>query len=176
VDTIDWLHILGEVYNNTADPVSRIEIPVNILDAGGQIVHSDFTFAWLDNLPAGEKTCFEVLMQRPEGGETYEFEEPQYWDGRALPNLTVLNPSGSVIDFGWFQILGQVRNDHGSVVADVMTVGTLYNATGHVVGCDFAYLDSDPPPGGTGNLEMLFVGRDYSDVTSYRIQVDGEPQ
>jgi len=70
-----------------------------------------------------------------------------------------------------------VRNDHGTRVDFVSPVGTVYNAAGKVVGCDFTYVNStDLDPGQSSSFEMTFLGRDYSDVTSYQLQVDGNPQ
>ena len=118
-------------------------------------------------------------MPKPTGWSYYTFEAPTYsTDGSLLPNLTVLNDSGSYNStFGWYKIIGQVRNDHGTRVEYVSPVGTVYNASGVVVGCDFTYVNSTHlDPGQTSSFEMTFTGRDYVDVTSYRLQIDGDPQ
>ena len=177
VDDIDYLNIVGEVNNNTDNNLRFVEINVNIYDAAGLLLDTDFTFTLLDNLPAGEKTCFHLSVQEPEGWNYYEFEPVSYWtDGKSLPNLSVTNLSSSYDSFfGWYEILGQVTNNLGLKVNWVSPVGTLYNASGQVIGCDFTYVNSnDLLPGQTSSFEMLFLGRDYNDVTSYRIQVDGE--
>ena len=95
-----------------------------------------------------------------------------------MPNLTVLNDSGSYDPtFGWYEIIGQVRNDHGTRVEYVSPVGTLYNVSGIVIGCDFTYVNATHlDPNQTSSFKMTFVGRDYADVASYRLQVDGNPQ
>ena len=179
VDSIDYLHIVGEVQNNTANHLRFVKITANIFSGGGQLLATDFTYIYLDNLPAGDRTCFHILLEEPAGWSYYEFEAPTYWtDGEPLPNLTVLNDSGSYNStFGWYEIIGQVRNDHGTRVEYVSSVGTVYNASGVVVGCDFTYVNSTHlDPGQTSSFEMTFSGRDYADVTSYRLQVDGNPQ
>jgi len=177
VDNIDYLNIVGEVNNNTDDNLRFVEINVNIFDRNGYLLDTDFTFTLLENLPAGEKTCFHLSVQEPEGWDYYEFEPVSYWtDGNSLPNLSVINLSSSYDSyFGWYEILGQVTNNLGSTVNWVSPVGTLYNASDQVIGCDFTYVNStDLLPGQTSSFEMLFLGRDYNDVASYRIQVDGE--
>ena len=179
VDSIGYLHIVGEVKNNTADHLCFVKIPVNIFNSSGQLVDTDFTYTYLDNLPAGDKTCFEILLEEPADWSYYEFEPPSYWtDGEPLPNLTVLNDSGSYDPtFGWYEIIGQVRNDHGTRVEYVSPVGTLYNVSGIVIGCDFTYINATHlDPNQTSSFKMTFVGRDYADVASYRLQVEGNPQ
>lgn len=179
VDSIDYLHIVGEVQNNTANHLRFVKITANIFNSSGQLLDTDFTYIYLDNLPAGDRTCFDILLEEPAGWSYYEFEAPTYrTDGEPLPNLTVFNDSGSYNStFGWYEIIGQVRNDHGTRVEYVSPVGTVYNASGVVVGCNFTYVNSTHlDPGQTSSFEMTFSGRDYADVTSYRLQVDGNPQ
>jgi hypothetical protein len=179
VDSIDYLHIVGEVQNSTANHLRFVKITANIFNSSGQLLDTDYTYIHLDNLPADDKTCFHIILEEPAGWSYYEFEPPSYWtDGEPLPNLTVLNDSGSYNStFGWYKIIGQVRNDHGSRVEYVSPVGTVYNASGTVVGCDYTYVSATHlDPGQTSSFEMNFTGRDYADVVSYRLQVDGNPQ
>lgn len=178
VDSIDYLHVVGEVLNNTGNHLRFVKITANFFNVSGQLLDTDFTYIHLDNLPAHDKTCFELILQEPPSWSYYQFEAPTYWtDGEPLPNLTILNDSGSYNPtFGWYEIIGQVRNDHGSRVEYVSPVGTAYNASGTVVGCDFTYVNSTHlDPGQTSSFEMTFSGRNYADVTLYRLQVGGNP-
>ncbi|MBC8248746.1 MAG: SBBP repeat-containing protein [Anaerolineales bacterium] len=180
VDSIGFLWIVGEVWNNTANRLRFVKITANVFSSSGQLLATGQGYTYLDNLSPGGMTCFSVLMgHEPAGWSYYRFEAPTYWtDGKPLPNLTVFNDSGSYNStFGWYEIIGQVRNDHGSRVEYVSPVGTVYNASGIVIGCDFTYVNSTHlNPGQTSSFEMIFSGRDYADVTSYRLQVDGNPQ
>lgn len=176
VDTTGYLHIVGEVRNDTSSHLRFIKITANIFNSGGQLLDTEFTYTYLDNLSPGDKTCFHVIMQEPIGWAYYVFEPPVYSaDGNPPLNLTVFDDSGSYKSgWGWYEIIGQVRNDHGARVEYVSPVGTLYNASGTVVGCDFTFVNSTHlDPGQTSSFKMTFSGRDYADVTSYRIQVEG---
>ena len=178
-DIIDYLHVVGEVQNNSANHLCSVKIIANFFNSGGHLVDTDIGYITLDNLPAGEKTCFHILLDEPIGWSYYEFETPIYnADGEPLPNLTVFNDSGSYNPtFGWYTILGLVRNDHGTRVEYVSPVGTVYNASGVVIGCNYTYVNSTHlDPGQTSSFDMTFSGRDYADVTSYQLQVDGNPQ
>lgn len=178
VDSIDNLHIVGEVLNNTTAHLQLVKIPVTFFNSSGQNVGTGYTYTWLDNLQAGDKTCFHILLAQPPGWSRYEFGTITHWPGRALPNLALLNHTGALINYGWYRVAGQVRNDHGAVVESVEVVGTLYNAAGTVVGCwwDLSTDPADLNPGQLGAFEIQFSGRNYSDAASYRLQADGDPQ
>jgi hypothetical protein len=179
VDDYGYLYIIGEVLNNTADNITSVKISVNIFNSSGHLLDTNYTFIYLDNLPAWDKTCFHFMLQEPSDWSYYEFEAPTYYtDGQPLPNLTVLNDSGSYDPtYDEYEIIGQVRNDNGDRVEYVQPVGTIYNASGTVVGCDFTYVNSTHlDPDQVSAFKLTFYDRDYADVTSYRLQVDGNPQ
>lgn len=176
VDSIDYLHIVGEVYNNTNNILRFVEINVNIFNGSGGLIDTDFTYTTLENLQPHDKTCFHLFVPLPQDWSYYEFEPVQYWtDGTAAPKLTIYNHSGSYDSYwGWYEILGMVRND-GNVIYDfVQPIATLYNASNTVIGCDFTYSNTYTlDPGQSSAFEITILGRDYSDVASYRLQVDG---
>jgi hypothetical protein len=179
VDVIDNLNIVGEVQNDTADHLRFVKITANVFSDSDQILDTDFTYIFVGSLAPGEKTCFRTILDEPVGWLYYEFESPSYWsDGQPLPNLTVYDDVGSYDSlYTWYEITGHVRNDHGAHVEDVRAVGTLYSSSGVTVGCSFTNADStDLGPGQASPFDMLFEGRDYADVTAYRLQADGDLQ
>jgi hypothetical protein len=118
------------------------------------------------------------VWDAPTNWAYYELEAPTYWetDDPQL-NLTIFNHYGSYDPvWEWYTILGLVRNDGSAAVNWVQPIGTLYNAVGTVVDCDYAYTnDYDLDPGQTSSFEMNFWGgADYEDVASYRLQADGD--
>ena len=173
----DSLHINGEVLNNTSNHLTLVKIIANLFNSQAKLVATEFTYVNLDNLPAGEKTCFDLIfLDVPADWQSYDFEQPTYWtDGKPFPKLTVLNESSRYISTtGSYEILGQVRNDHGAIVKYVQPVGTLYNSSGTVIGCDFTYVQStDLDDGQVSAFDLSFSSRSYSDAASYRLQVDG---
>jgi hypothetical protein len=178
IDDYGYTHIVGEVLNNTGDHLEFVKITANFFNSSGQFVGSDYTYTYLWYLPAWDKTCFSIWTEAPPSWSYYQFEAPTYWtDGQPLPNLTVLDDSGLYNSYyGWYEIIGLVRNDHGSRVEYVQPVGTLYNVSGTVVDCDFTFVNSTHlDPGQTSSFELTFYWGNYSDVTSYRLQVDGNP-
>ena len=181
VDSIDYLHIVGEVMNNTSANLRYVEITANLFNSSGTFLGSDFTYTYLSNLPAWQKTCFEIVFypDTPVGWTDFTFEPVSYWtDGDPQPALTPYNHSGSYnATYGWYEIIGMVRND-GVVTYDyVQPIATLYNSTGTVVGCDFTFTNTYPLiPGQSSSFELTFIERDYADAAYYSLQVDGSTQ
>lgn len=179
VDSIDYLHIVGEVENNTGQTRQFVKITANFFDANQQLIDTDFTYTSLDELRPGERTCFHLLLEQPPGWASYQFEgvTSSVYTG-AFPVLTVLGDSGSLGQFNTYRIIGQVRNDGTTQVKFVQPVATLYNAGGAVIGCDFTFVSStDLDPGQSSAFDMQVSGRQtYTDVAGYRLQVDGNVQ
>ncbi len=176
VDSIDYLHIVGEVANYTGQNLQLVKVIADVYN-NSQLAANAYTYAYLDNLPAGERTCFHLSMQKPANWTSYQFEPASYWtNGQPLPNLAVVSPSASYNPtFDWYQIIGMVRNDAGHQVRFVSPVGTLYNNNGTVIDCDFTYVNStDLAAGQSSSFSMNFIGGNYSDVSNYRLQVDGQ--
>ena len=176
VDSIDYLHIVGEVLNYTGNHLEFVKISANFYNSSGQFVDTDYTYTYLWYLPAYDKTCFNLSLQLPTGYSYFEFEPVYFWTGgQPLPLLTVLNDSGTYLpSYGDYRIIGQVRNAESRTVTFVSPVMTLYNGSGKVVDCDYTYVNStDLAPGQISSFENTFFSTDYSGVTSYRIQVDG---
>lgn len=77
VDSIGYLHIVGEVLNNTGDHLRYVKITANIFNVS-QLLDTEYTYIHLDNLPAWNKTCFNLTLPEPFGWLYYEFEPPTY--------------------------------------------------------------------------------------------------
>lgn len=178
-DSIDYLHIVGEVFNNTNSNLIYTKIAVDIFDSTGHLVATDYTYTLMDTLPAKDKTCFEVILPAPASWSYFNFETVSYHTSNAtLPNLTVNDVSGSYdLVYGWYDLIGIVANNSATTVNFVEPVGTLYDANGYVIGCDFTFVNStNLLPGQSSAFHITFLGRNYNDVASYRLQVDGNPQ
>lgn len=179
LDDYDYLHIIGEVNNNTSANLRFVKITANLFNSNGTFLGSDYTYTTLSNLPAWQKTCFEIVFypETPAGWTSFTFEPVSYWtDGDPQPNLTAYNHSGSYnATYGWYEIIGLVRND-GSVTYDyVQPIATLYDVSDTVIGCDFTFANTDTlSPGESSSFELTFWDRDYSDAATYRLQVDGQ--
>ncbi len=171
------LIIVGEVQNNTNSYALFVKVPVNLFNSSGQLVDTDYTYAML-GLPTGQKSCFHLSVSDPPADWAYfQFESPTYNSiTDTWPNLTLYNHYGTHLPDGSYKILGFIRNDGSSLVEDVTIEGALYNASGVIVGCGLtgpSNSDLDPGQESSFELNYHYSYRDYSDVTSYRLQADG---
>lgn len=170
------LYIVGEVQNNTSSYAYLVKVPVNLFNSSGQLVDTDYTYTMLD-LPAGKKSCFRLSIYNPPADWAYfRFESPTYYSSanEPWPNLTLYNHHGTLLPDGSYKILGYVRNDESHRLEGVEIEGALYNATGIIVGCGLTWPSSDKlDPGQTSSFELNYYYRNYSDVSSYRLQADG---
>jgi hypothetical protein len=175
VDSIDYLHVVGEVRNTRSSVVQFVKITANFFSGSGQLVANDFTYTWLDQLAPNTTTCFEVSLKQPAGWASYQFEPVSYsTTTKRVPNLTIFNDSGSLGSFGNYQVIGQVQNNEAVQVKFVQVVGTLYNSAQTPIDCSFTYVNStDLNPGQNSSFTLTTSGRDYSDVASYRLQASG---
>jgi hypothetical protein len=171
------MHVVGEVINTSVYHLQRVKVSVNLFDIDDQLVDTNSNFTYVQNLPAGDKTCFEIVIPSPAPGWTsYAFEAPSFRiDGHPYPLLTLLNVSSAYLPgSGNYEILGEVRNDHGSLVESVRPVGTVYDVGDTVRGCAQTLVNSiNLDPGQTSAFKLVYQDRDYQDVSSHRLQVDG---
>jgi len=175
VNSIDTLHIIGEIRNNTSDYITFARVTVNVFN-GDQLVDSDFSYTFLSIIPPRDKACIDLFMPNPTSWTSYQFEVPQYQiTDEVPPLLTPYSLSGSYDStFGWYDIIGLVRNDSDRLVEFVSPVATLYDGNGKARACDFTYVNStDLEPDQSSSFEITSSGRDFIDITNYRVQVDG---
>jgi hypothetical protein len=171
-------HFVGEVFNNTDELLQLVEITVNLYDAQDQLLTTGAAYTPMFTLPARARTCFDVALVPPAGTVRYAFAAPAYFTGgAAIPPMSLLNSAWAYDPAsGGYGLSGQVRSDYSGTAKFVQSIGTLTNAQRQVLGCGFAFVDStDLASGQISPFEITFSGRDYADVTGYRLQVDGNP-
>ncbi len=176
-DSLNNLHVVGEVLNNSSSTISSVGISVNFLDSSGTLVGYSFTSVKMDQkLPPGEQTCFKTTVRNPGNVDSYIFEPVtalSEGDIPAIPLLTVTEDSGSYDNMsGSYSISGTIRNDSGRPVEYVYPIATLYTEEGLVAGCNDTSEYATPlDDGQSSSFAMTLSERDFVDVTSYRLQV-----
>lgn len=170
------LHFVGEVKNEITYHLHKVQVSVNLFNSNGQLLDTESAFTEARNLPSGLRTCFDVSFPvPPDSWSVYSFDAPAFRiDGNPFPNLTVIDDQGSYDPVTTeYNILGQIRNDLSTTVESVLAIGTLYNNSGTVVGCNSSFINTvDLDPGQTSAFKITFTGRDYQDATGYLLQVD----
>jgi len=172
VDSIDYLHIVGEVKNDTGEKARFVRITANLFDAQNQLIDTDFGYTSLDILSPGETACFQVLFLGAPAYSYYTFETSfQDTVESSLP-IAVFGDSGSynsVID-DWYEIVGQARNDSNRNAEFVKIIGTLYQSNGQVLDCDYTYTNADIlTPQQVSTWKITFSNALNGTVSSYRL-------
>jgi hypothetical protein len=176
VTTWGSLHVLGEVQNSLSFPVQGTKIKVKLLDKRDKIIAEASTYTYMDTLPDGHRTCFDVIFLEPPGTwSTYSIELESFTAASSpLPNIVITSAVGGAYTPGEYSLEGRLRNDTGRRVECIKPVGTLYTAKGRVTGCGFTYITSTNLDNGqSSSFNLIYYGHDYSDVVSYHLQADG---
>ncbi len=173
-----YLRLIGEVQNNGAQNARSVRITANFFNDAGNLVGTDTGTTALGSIRPGDKTCFEIFTLVPVGWTNYQFETPTYsFITSPRPDIAIFNDSGSVTPFDTYTIIGLARNDSVTRVNYAEIVGTIYNDANLPVGCEDSFVNStNLDPGQVSSFSIGYNGRDFSDVTHYRLQADGTPQ
>jgi hypothetical protein len=172
------LRVLGEVQNDLGVPITKVTVPVDLLDSGGGLLATGAGATPLSAALPGSLACFQAtIADPPPGWASYTLEPPTY-DQRPgpIPGLRVISDTGT-LDPGYatYRLDGYVRSDDPSRVAKIRVVGTLYNGAGDVVGCAATTPVSDTLDiGQESAFSIMFGERAYFDVETYRLQAEGQ--
>jgi hypothetical protein len=172
------LHLVGEVWNNTGQDVAGVQVKAQVYNRDDDLLATQTVQLYLDDLPDDATTCFDVIFFGDEvkGFSSYKFSEPTFTRaGKDLPDLVASNVYGSYDgDTGEYEIKGSLKNQDSTRLSCVRTVGTLYNKSGKVIGCDYAYVSSvDLNVNQTSSFSILFSGRNFDEVDAFVVQADG---
>ena len=166
-------YIVGEVRNDLSDVVKFVQIVGRFYDSSGLLIDTDFTYTDLDYLRPGEKSPFRLIISDESVVQRINsYTLDVNWDPVfAIPSavteatvLTIVQGEQRTNDFGWYQIVGEVRNGGSEATEFVKVVATFYDETGQVINTDFTYTDpSDLAAGQSAPFEVTVTDEDISD-------------
>jgi hypothetical protein len=133
-------HVVGEVQNNSDDALNFVKVVGTFYDDQNQVVATDFTYTSLHIVDAGSLAPFDLtLLDPPNTISSYKLAV-QYNQAYETPlRVTITSHSGSMSEYGTYNVIGEVKNDYGFPINFVKIVGTFYDAAGNVVRADFTY-------------------------------------
>lgn len=171
-----YIYFVCEVYNNTTSGVEYFSIDVELYDASGNLIGTDYSYGPLSIIHPQETSCVDVMFEKLPNFDYLEYYGSYYETSERRPSLSVSNHSGSPSSYGYYETLGIITNNSTSSVNYVNAIVSLYINSGLVVGCDFGYINSDPPhlaPGQQRSFDTLTWLPDPYTVTRYKLQADG---
>jgi hypothetical protein len=165
------------VWNQSISNIQFVDVTANVFDAANQLVATGSSIASPHVLEPGQKACFHISMDAPSAWDHFEFGTTNLDSGEIGPSLTPLNVSTGYNELGAPEITGQVRNDGSSRAIFIQAIGTLYDASLTVIGCQSASVSGlGLNPGQTGNFDIAFYLLINPPIDSYSLQVQGVPQ
>jgi hypothetical protein len=170
------LYVIGEVLNNTGSSVGFVRINATLRDANGNVVDSDYSYAFITIISAGMKSPFRVIFFSPPSWSTYDLVAT--WDTTSAQTypLELLNSTSYFDDYDEFHVVGEVRNQYSEDRTSVEAYVTLYNVYGQVIGVGSTYTNpNDLVPGQTASFDVgisSWVGApDRNQVASFALLV-----
>ena len=175
---IEILHIVGEIANNSPDPIHNLSVTALLYPANGTTaITTIHASPFISALAPGEKTCFNLYLEKPRTYARYELTELSYEVG-AEPTSTFETrqvTAGWDEDNDWYMLSGEVQNVGATPSAEARVIATLYDANGTVIGCDQTFVSYDSEnPFSVGTFSLYFMDKLYDQVDAYRLQVVGQ--
>lgn len=170
------VYVVGEVHNQTSATITFVAVPVWLLDAQGQEISASLAYVQRLNISPNSVACFRGFFTITEGWVSYRLGAASYRETNAkVPNIALVTTQGTRDNSG-YTISGSVRNLESTPVESVAVVGTLYNAAGAVLDCEWNYASdtSLAPNQQTGFVLPLTARRSYAEVAQFHAETDGE--
>ena len=140
IDSLGWLNIVGEVMYEGKLNAKNVKV-IATLYKDGKVVGADYAYTMLDVLKNGEKSPFKILYTERVDIDSYklqiEYELIPYRD------VLVLRDNGYYDRYGYYHIVGEVKNTGTCNVSNVEVISTLYDAKGKVIGAEHGYSKID---------------------------------
>ncbi len=133
-DSAGYLHVVGEVLNNTGDRRRWVQINASLRDSAGRSLGSGVGYAELGILAPRSRSPFEVIARRPSAYHHSSLSvTSRVTTATPVANLPI-TASAPYASSGRWHFGGTVRNANASTVNLTQTLVTLYDARGGVAG------------------------------------------
>ena len=174
-DSIDNVHIVGVVANDSSHRYRFVEIDVALRNASGTVVDTDFTFSDMDELTPHSTSPFHIIVSDPPAYSTYRLTvsgSTMSASTQAPLSIEMGSPFYDSIDV--LHIPGEVFNRSGHSLDFVSVIATIYNGS-QVLTTDFTFTDpgGDIGPNGSATFEV-FVSGPTSGYTRIVLQAQGD--
>lgn len=168
------VHLVCEIFNNTSSNVENVKLYIDIHDSLGGLVDTDYAYTPLDVIHIREKDCVDISFPRPTDPDFYVVLGNLSYRDTSLsrPSLTLSNHSGTP-GSSLYTVLGILTNNLSQTVYSVKAVDSLYLSSGHIVGCDYSFINTIPhdlAPGQSSSFEITTSLPDPASVVRYAIQ------
>jgi len=173
-----WYYVVGEVQNISSYNLEYVELTGTFYNSSGTVIDTDFTFTDMDTLVPGQKSPFEIILMDStvaSAVDDYVIVNSDYAITSEAPygGLSVLSHSSNLDAYGWYNVVGEVKNVGTQSAEYVQVIATFYNSAGTVIGTEFTFTSpSDLAADQTAPFEMTVLDTTVSaQIASYELQV-----
>lgn len=132
-------YVVGEILNNTPNPVFFAQITARFLDGAGQLIATEDSFAFLTRTNPGQRNPFQIILSNaPTSFASYSLSV-------STSTSSVLNYRDAAVltsqvrdNFG-VEVFGDVRNPEVIEMRSVEVAVAFYDANGDVVDVDLGF-------------------------------------
>jgi hypothetical protein len=145
VDDLGYYVIVGEVKNTLSSNVDYVKIIATYYDSSHTVIGTEYTYTTVDVLKSNQKSPFE-LSSYPDKINPASYTltlDYDVTDTEPFSGLTILSNTPSTDSLGYYNIVGEVKNNGVTEASYVKIIGTYYDSIGKVVGQSFTYSTSD---------------------------------
>ena len=172
------LYVLGEVVNNTASNADFVRINATFLDAGDDVVETDFTYSCVEVLGPGDDSPFSIGLADP-SPDIVGYRLSVEGDASSDPVLSELDISDvttelvSLDGLETFHVRGLLTNNSNVTYDFAEVCCALYDAAGDVIRSSTSFAKPRMlAPGEAGTFDCLRIV-DGTPVASHRLWVGG---
>jgi hypothetical protein len=172
------LYVVGEVVNNTGQPLEDVQVSVSLLDGAGAEVAREQWPARRHVLQPGQGGPFVVILNDPPEGwsefrATADAIPASFYLARISTEFAVGEVEAAQPPFGSYALAGTVANA-GQDARYVEVTGTLYDETGRVLAVESTTLEQDVLAAGEeAPFLITFYSKAEGEVARHEIQVEG---
>lgn len=168
-----YLHVIGEVKNDTNGNVGQIKVTASLLDQQRKPYMSIGSLAYLSLLEPGQRSPFDVIFQGVTA-DTNEYQLDLSWETTTATSKTKLQirQTSNVDRDGFYWLNGEVYNAGNQKAEDILLVGAFYDNNGKIVAVGIGFPDVVPLSAGESSPFSLAVENPEKKITGSLIQAE----
>ena len=175
--------IIGEIMNNTTDPINSIHITSSVYNLKNQLIATGDTTTDIDQLRPGEKTGFEIsLSSKVSGGGKRVTLSSEYQISDSLKpgflKVTIgkLNKHNQPYsDYEDYTVVGEVTNLGPETASSVKVAGLFFDKKHNPVDYDYSNLKSDQLESGQkAPFEISIFSKNAGKISSVSLNAQSD--
>jgi hypothetical protein len=136
-DQFGYLHLFGEIKNNSEKILTNITLSSNFIDFDNNIIGTYARSPEINTLNPNQFSPFEIIYLDPNTiTKVKNFSlSVDYQIGKAKPNLLSIDHINNRLDFtGFYYINGEIKNIGTHSANNVTVIATIYDLHGNIIG------------------------------------------